>query len=223
MPLQFKPGERFAYSNTNYKLLNKIIEQASSKSFEAFLQENILNPLKMKNTGALEKPGIDQPVIKGFADGYTDREGPFERAKWSHPSIGGGIYTTVEDLYLFDQALYTNKLLTKKTMEAAFTPGKGDYGFGWFVYGEAKHGLVMHGGGMPGYSARFARFREGKVTIIILSNLGTASTGLMLDNLAAIMFGEPGRLPPTTAAPSSASCLAMAATVPFDAPVKDRV
>jgi CubicO group peptidase (beta-lactamase class C family) len=115
MPLQFKPGEKFSYSNTGYKLLHDIVEKVSGKSFEAFLQENILAPLRMTNTGVLVKPGIRQLILKNRAAGYTDGVGPMENAPWVHPTYAGGvgIYATVEDLNLWGQAWLTDKLLSK--------------------------------------------------------------------------------------------------------------
>jgi len=197
MPLQFKPGEKWSYSNTGYRLLHNIIEKASGKSFEAVLRESILDPLKMKDTGVLEEPGIRHLIIKGRAAGYTDGVGPLENAPWVYPSYGGGMYSTVEDMCLWGKSFYTQELLSKKTMDTAFTPVKNNYGYGWFVFNKAKHKFVMHGGGIPGYGLTFALYPDDRVTIFVASNLDTAPTDQIHNDLAAMVFGEKYKLPPT--------------------------
>jgi len=196
MPLQFKPGERYSYSNTGYKLLNKVIEKVTGESFEEVLQENILNPLEMKNTGVFERPGIRHLIIKTRAAGYTDGRGPLEIAPWVYPSYGGGMYSTVGDMYLWGQSFFTEKLLSRKTLEIALTPFKGDYGYGWFIFNKTKHHFVMHGGNIPGYGMTFALYLGDKMVIVVASNLDTAPTSRIHDDLAAIVFGEKYQLPP---------------------------
>jgi len=196
MPLQFKPGEKFSYSNTGYKLLHEIIEKASGKSLEACLEESILRPLQMKETGVFEKPGIRHLIIKARAEGYTDGTGPLEIAPWVYPNYGGGLYSSVEDLYLWGQSFFTGKLLTPNTMAAAFTPFKGNYGYGWFSFTQAKHKFAMHGGNIPGYGLTFALYPDDKLIIVVASNLDTAPTSRIHDDLAAIVFGEKYQLPP---------------------------
>jgi len=200
MPLQSKPGEKWSYSNTGYKLLHKIIERVSGKSFEAFLQESILDPLNMRNTGVLEKPGIRHLIIKNRAAGYTDGVGPLENAPWVYPSYGGGMYSTVEDMYLWGQSFYTEKLLSKKSLDTAFTPFMNNYGYGWFIFNRVQHRFVMHGGGIPGYGLNFTLYPDDKVTIFVASNLDTAPTDQIQNDLAAIIFGQKYKLPPTWSA-----------------------
>jgi CubicO group peptidase (beta-lactamase class C family) len=197
MPLQVKPGEKWSYSNTGYKLLHNIIEKVSGKPFEAFLRESILDPLKMTKTGAFEKPGIRHLIIDTRAAGYTDGRGPLENAPWVYPSYGGGLYSTVEDMFLWGQSFYTEKLLSRKTLDTAFTPVKNNYGYGWFVFNKAKHRFVLHGGGIPGYGTTFALYLDDNVIILVASNLDTAPTDQIHNDLAAIVFGEKYKLPPT--------------------------
>jgi CubicO group peptidase (beta-lactamase class C family) len=199
MPLNFKPGEKWSYSNTGYSLLHNIVERVSGKSYDAFLREAILDPLKMTNTGVFEKPGIRHLIVKNRAVGYTDGVGPLENAPWVYPSYHGGIgmYSTVEDMYLWGQSFYTQRLLSKKTIDTAFTPVKNNYGYGWFVFNKAKHKFVMHGGGIPGYGLTFSLYPDDKVTIFVASNLDTAPTDQIHNDLAAMVFGEKYKPPPT--------------------------
>ena len=192
MPLQFKPGEKFSYSNTGYKLLHDIIEKASGESYETFLQQNILDPLRMKDTGVLDKSSIRQLILKNRAAGYTDGVGPLENAPWVYPSYAGGvgIYATVEDLGRWGEAWLTDRLLSKPTRAAAWTPNKGNYGDGWFIFNRPSHRFVMHGGNIPGYGLTFAIYPDDKLVVVVASNLDTAPTSRIHDDLVKIVFGE---------------------------------
>jgi len=198
MPLQFKPGEKFSYSNTGYKLLHDIIEKVSGKSFEDFLQETILDPLQMKDTGVMVRPGIRQLIIRNRAAGYTDGRGPLENAPWVYPSYAGGVglYASVEDLYRWGESWLRSKLLAPQTRAAAWTPNKGNYGYGWFIFDKAKHKFVMHGGNIPGYGLTFAIYPDDKLIVVVASNLDTAPTTRIHDDLVRIVNGEKYESPP---------------------------
>ena len=131
--LQFTPGERFNYSNSGYFLLGAIIEKVTGKTYEQVLQENILTPLKMNNTG-YDHHGT---ILPHRASGYEKTGSTYINANYldmSIPYAAGSLYATVEDLYLWDQALYTNKLLSKKYMDLLFSKHVpafgGHYGYG---------------------------------------------------------------------------------------------
>jgi CubicO group peptidase (beta-lactamase class C family) len=146
-PLDFQPGEQWRYSNSGYVLLGHIIEKLSGKSYEAFLQENIFDPLKMTNTG------YDSParIIKNRAAGYETKGEAMVNASYldmTIPHAAGALYSTVEDLYLWDQALYTEKLISKKSFDAMFTPVKNDYGYGWGIGKQYGLTRIAHGGGI---------------------------------------------------------------------------
>jgi CubicO group peptidase (beta-lactamase class C family) len=196
MPLQFKPGEKYNYSNTGYKLLDEIVEKASGQPFEVCLQENILDPLKLKDTGVFEKPGIRHLIVKKRAEGYTDGTGPLEVAPWVYPNYGGGLYSTVEDLQTWAESFLHATLLSKTNLELALTPFQGNYGYGWFIFNKAKHKFRLHGGNIPGYGLTLAFYPDDRLIIVVASNLDTAPTSRMQDDLAAIVFGEKYQLPP---------------------------
>lgn len=108
--LQFKPGEKFAYTNSGYMLLGYIIEKVTGKSYEQVLQENIFTPLKMNNTGY----DHSKALLKNRARGYEKNGRLYVNANsidMSVPYAAGALYSTVEDLYLWDQTLYGNQLL----------------------------------------------------------------------------------------------------------------
>jgi CubicO group peptidase (beta-lactamase class C family) len=189
MPLQFEPGSRFQYSSTGYKVLVRIAEKAGAAPFPALLHQLVLRPLGMRDTGVLDAPGIRHPLIERLAAGYTDGRGPVEAAPWVDPTAGGGMYSTVEDLYRFARALDSGRLLSRESAEEASSPGPGRYGMGWFVI-SGKRDFLLHGGATPGFAVTFARYPAEHATVVVASNLDTAITGPMQDALAAMLFGE---------------------------------
>jgi CubicO group peptidase (beta-lactamase class C family) len=193
-PPDFKPGERFDYNNNGYVLLGHVVERVSGQPYEAFLRENVFAPLGMNDTGY----DRHEPVIKGRAAGYVRDGDALLNAAYidqSQPFAAGALYSTVGDLLLWDQALYTEKLLPRKTLEEMFTPVAGPYGYGWFVTRQLNRRLIWHGGGTPGFSANLLRFPDERVTVIVLSNLENAQVLRAGADLAAIVFGEKYEIP----------------------------
>ncbi len=193
-PLEFAVGEKYAYSNSGYYLLGLIIERVSGKSYADFLQENIFTPLGMKQTG------YDSPlrIIKNRAAGYARQGGEIVNASYMDmtiPYAAGAMYSTTEDLLLWDQALYTEKLVSRKTLDQIFTPFKSDYGYGWNIGKRFDRQVIAHGGGIYGFATHIARFPADKVTVIILSNVQGAPAGRIANDLAAIVFGADYKIP----------------------------
>ena len=172
----FAPGSAYRYSNSGYALLALIVEAASGSSFARFLEENIFRPLGMSDSVAYEQ-GIS--TVSNRAYGYRKRSGGFERKDQSLTSsvLGdGGIYSSVEDLYKWDRALYTNRLVSFRTLRQAFTQGtltedeKIGYGFGWYL--ETYRGLraTWHYGSTVGFRTAIERFPERRLTVVVLVN-----------------------------------------------------
>src|ERR1044072_1491359 len=134
-PLDFQPGARYAYSNSNYNVLAFIIEKVSGKHYGDFLKEQIFDPLGKKDTA---HDGQANLLIKNAASGYTPAgfDG-FEKTPyldWTIKTGNGSLYSTAEDLYKWDRALYTEKLLKKSTLDKIFTQHVDDaVGYGWFI------------------------------------------------------------------------------------------
>ena len=129
--LYFQPGSEYRYNNSGYAILAMIVEKISGQSFADFLGENIFKPLGMKNSVAFQE-GVSTVANRAF--GYTIREDSVSFSDQSRTSAvlgDGGVYSSLDDLFKWDQALYTEKLVSKKTMQTAFEGGVGDYGFGW--------------------------------------------------------------------------------------------
>ena len=193
-PLDFQPGEKWSYSNSGYILLGYLIEKLSGKSYEAFLQENIFDPLKMTGTG------YDSParIIKHRAAGYQPRGNVMINAPYldmTIPHAAGALYSTVEDLYLWDQALYTEKLISKKSFDAMFTPVKNDYGYGWGINKQNGLTRIAHGGGINGFVTFIARYPEAKAVVIVLSNFANANPQNIATELAKMALADKMTLP----------------------------
>src|SRR5918993_711636 len=211
--LEFKPGERFAYSNSGYLLLGYIIEKVTGKSYEQLLQENIFTPLRMNNTG-YDHHGT---LLKNRASGYERSGTRYVNADFidmSVPHAAGAMYSTVEDLFLWDQALYGNQLLRKENMDlliAKHIPsGGGYYGYGWSI-GEMPLGNTTeriettgHGGGINGFNTQITRIPSDKSIIVLLNNTGGAPLNEMTSAIAAIIYDKTYNLPKRSVAYSLA-------------------
>jgi CubicO group peptidase (beta-lactamase class C family) len=160
--LLFAPGTRFGYSNSGYFLLGAMLEQVSGSSFERLLQDRILTPLKMKDSGYVHP----ETVLSHRAAGYERTPGGFRNARFydmSIPFAAGAMYSTVGDLLRWDQTLYTEDLLPTRLRDLLFTPHLEEYGFGWSIYvpkpGQPNAGdtILMHGGAIFGFQSVIER------------------------------------------------------------------
>ena len=198
-PLESVPGEKMKYGNSSYYLLGLIIERTSGKSYADFVQENIFTPLGMKRSGYDD---VDRAVKKRAA-GYKWQDDSFVDARYVNyetPNAAGGLYSTTEDLLLWDKALYTKKLLSRKSRDEMFTPfrelttGK-DYAYGWWTSKRFNRQEIAHGGNIAGFINYIARFPAERVTVIVLSNNQYGSSGRIANDLSAIVFGAPYKIP----------------------------
>jgi CubicO group peptidase (beta-lactamase class C family) len=182
------PGTEFSYSNSGIIILGAIIEKISGKTYPDYLRENILDPLKMNDTGI----NFLENVVENRAVGYDKNiTGKFTRNIFRMPpaSADGGIETTVLDMLKFDQALYGNSLLSddsKKKMFKSFLEG---YAYCWSIREEHNNFITEHGGGTSGVSASFKRYTTDRYTIIVLSNYGGGATQVA-NTIEAIIFDE---------------------------------
>ncbi len=173
--LQFEPGSKFAYSNSGYFLLGAILEQVSGQSFEQLLKERILSPLRMNDSGYAHRA----PILAHRASGYERTAEGLRNARFydmSIPFAAGAMYSTVEDLYRWDQALYTDRLLPAKMRDLLFRPNLESYGYGWAILipaagspfaGEA---IPMHGGAIFGFQSLIERIPSQKDLVVLLDN-----------------------------------------------------
>jgi CubicO group peptidase (beta-lactamase class C family) len=198
--LQFEPGARYVYNNSGYFLLGAIIEEITEKTYEEILKKNIFSPLGMKNSG-YDRHG---PIIPNRATGYSNAFDGYINAPYldmSLPYAAGSLYSTVEDLYLWDQALYTEKLLSAKMKELMFTPHIANYGYGWGIRqkslpdSEEKLTSISHGGGINGFNTLIERLVDEKHLIVLLNNTPRANLGQMSDAIIRILYDKPYDMP----------------------------
>ncbi len=186
-PLEFAPGEQYNYSNSGYILLGHIIELVSGQSYGYFLWKNIFEPLQMNNT-CLD---YSRPILPSRASGYRFENGRLVNADYinmEYSFSSGGLCSTVEDLFRWDRALYTDRVLSSALLNEMFTPGLGNYGLGWAVYELFGRQVVTHSGGLNGFTSHLARFVDDGVCIIILSNFQHTEINRIGYDLATILF-----------------------------------
>lgn len=182
MPLDFPPGSVFRYSNSGYVLLGYIIERVSGESYATFLREHIFGPLGMNNTGY----DTTNPALPQHATGYYAGYVKPDAYDMSVLYAAGALYSTVEDLDRWDQALMMHKLVSQAALNDIFAlhipcppPGRGGclmrtdqgYGYGWFLAAEPEGRLIYHVGRIDGFLA-FNGFYPGRhLIVVVLSNL----------------------------------------------------
>jgi CubicO group peptidase (beta-lactamase class C family) len=193
-PLYFEPGTDWSYANSNFILLGVIIERVTGMTYAEFLKTNILDPLKMNHTfyDPYEKTHEHQKAV-----GYENINGDIpEKAIYWNPSLifsAGGIFSTVKDLEKWSEALQSEKLVSRATLQKMFTPIQGyifNYAYGWFIFDELYNGQVYkhiwHGGAMPGYHSAISLFPEDNLTVIILENLSAPTEDVYTFDLKII-------------------------------------
>jgi len=198
--LEFKPGEKFAYNNSGYFLLGAIIEKVSGNSYETMLQQNIFKPLGMNDSGY----DHHDKIIENRASGYEKNIEGFVNAPYldmSLPYAAGAIYSTVEDLSRWEQALYNEKLLSNQYKKIMFTDHKDGYAYGWgvrdfeFDDSEDKTKMTAHSGGINGFSTYIARYVDDDNSVILLNNGAGGSTRGMSHDLTHILYAKDYDLP----------------------------
>jgi len=193
--LNFSPGEEMLYSNSGYLMLKAIIESISGKTLREFIEEHIFKPLGMKNTNYIDD---NKYIIKNRAFGYIpDGKKGYFKNMISH-RVPGTIYSNVEDFFLWDQNYYNNKLGKGgqdliKTMQTPCKLSNGEevnYAFGLFIGKYKEQKIILHGGGVGGYSALYISFPKYKFSVIIFANLPIFRSELLAYKIADIFLEQ---------------------------------
>ena len=205
--VHFEPGERWEYSNTGYVMLATIVARASGVPFETFLKEHVFEPAGMTQTVVYAYVLGDDESMPDRVYGYrTSLDGAQRVSNDSHflnfAQGDGGVYSTLDDLASWDRILYTETLVSRGTLEEAFTPAvlndgeTTDYGFGWSV-GQSLSGkkAVSHGGGWVGFRTYIHREIEDDRCIVVLTNNSTKFLGGIVDGLIQLLHDQPAELP----------------------------
>jgi CubicO group peptidase (beta-lactamase class C family) len=191
--LEFEPGSRFAYNNSGYVILGAVIEEATGKSYEQVVKERIFDQIGMRNSGY----DHGETLISRRAAGYDNGPDGLRNADFidmSLPHAAGALYSTVEDLFLWDQALYGTRLISEAAKGKIFTPGQANYGYGWFIQKapvgplKAERTILQHGGGIPGFSSLIVRVPEEQLLIVLLNNTGGAPLFAMSQGIGDLLL-----------------------------------
>ena len=186
--LYFAPGSAYRYSNSGYVLLGLIVERVAGVSFPEFLRARIFAPLGMTASVA-HVAGVDTVPHRAF--GYTPDSARFAATDQSVTSAtlgDGGIYTNVDDLVRWDQALYGNQLVDAATLQLAITP---PYSFGWFVDTYRTERRWRHTGETSGFRNAIQRYPDRRFTVIVLTNRNSGEPAAIAERIAdALLFSE---------------------------------
>ncbi|WP_152394524.1 serine hydrolase domain-containing protein [Paenibacillus guangzhouensis] len=190
LPPFFAPGEGWKYGNCGYTMLAYIIEAVTGLSYEQYLQRHIFDPLDMTDTGC----DAHTKFVKHRSYGYSStHEGVVPATYYDMSALmaSGDLHSTVNDLLKWDQALYTEKLLSAESLRLMFAPhaqvsDERHYGYGWNVYPS----YVDHNGWLPGYWCRFRRYPASRSTIILLANHDFVREGSIMEQLSDDVFDE---------------------------------
>ncbi len=189
-PSDFEPGSSWNYSNSGYSMLGYIIEQVTKKPYETVVRERILRPLGMNHSGFDFTNLRDAQKTTGYflLAGNKVNRAPIVDSTIAYSA--GSLYSTVEDLYKWERAITTGKLLKPASWQAVFTPVKNNYGYGWGI--DTLYGTKMtaHSGGIHGFSSFMLRFPAEELTVIAIDN-ASHGTGKLARDLAAVALGKP--------------------------------
>lgn len=193
--LEFEPGSEFSYSNSGYFVLGAIIEQVTGETYEQQLKTRILDPLGMRDTGY--DHGAE--VIERRASGYERTDRGHRNAPYldmSIPFAAGALYSTVEDLLRWDQALYGDTLLGETSKKTMFKPFLDEYAYGWGVTtvpvgpDGASRTIIAHGGGINGFSTLIARVIEDRHLVVLMNNTGGTDLSAIQDGILDVLNGR---------------------------------
>ncbi len=193
-PLDFPPGEKWSYDNTGYVLLGYILEKVSGRNYADYVKEHIFDKLDMTSSGYDDT----RAILAGRAAGYDRTPKGYRNADYldmSLPYSAGSLYSTVDDLFRWDRALYTDKIVSRKSYATMTTSVKNDYGFGLQLAPMFKRKQMGHGGGINGFSTCVNRFPDDDAVVIVLSNVVSTNACSIGLGLSAILFGEKFDMP----------------------------
>lgn len=193
--LQFEPGSTFRYDNCGYILLGAVLEKATGKPYETLLKERILDKAGMADSGY----DHSAPVLPRRAQGYSHAAGGLANAAYldmSLPYAAGAMYSTVRDLYRWDQALVGETVLSAGAKKLMWTPGLEHYGFGWEIVtapigpGKSERTVESHGGGINGFSTLIARIPADRHLVVFLCNTGASRYEAMSAGVWDVLYGR---------------------------------
>lgn len=203
LPIEFRPGERWDYRNTNYALLGVLIHKVTGQDYRDFMRERIFAPLGMVSTRSIS----ERDIIPGRAAGYEIVGGQLKNQTWVSPSLNstadGTLYFNVVDLEKWDRALYGTRLLSRKSLDTMWTPfvlndgqpNPSHYGFGWASDSMNGHRVIQHSGAWQGFTCTINRYVDDKLTVVVLTNLDAAHASPVYMSHVIAGLVEPALMP----------------------------
>jgi CubicO group peptidase (beta-lactamase class C family) len=194
--LEFKPGTKWNYNNTGYVMLGYIIEKITGKPYEDYIHQNLFTPAGMTNSFY----GSEAKIIRNRAKGYEKEKNVFQNSDYismTLPHAAGSLLSTVEDLWKWNKALHSYKLIKKEWLDKAITPyllptGKSTrYGYGLSINLVQGSKAIEHSGGIPGFSTDAMYLPAEDVFVAVFSNCDCKSPGNATNKLAALAIGKP--------------------------------
>jgi CubicO group peptidase (beta-lactamase class C family) len=215
-PLDFRPGERWSYSNTGYVLLGALIRRVSTRFYGDLLRDSVFGPLGMRDSRIISEADI----VPNRADGYVLDGGTLKNQEWVAPMLNttadGALYLTVRDLARWAIALNHGG----PRLDTAWTPVRLSdgatypYGFGWYLLEQRGQRRISHTGSWQGFKTVIARYPKSQISVIVLANLAQAQVG-------AIAYGIAGLIDPVLAAPHLATWSGVQPPAPIPALLRD--
>lgn len=198
-PLAFAPGSAWAYSNLGFSVLAAVVERASGRPFERFLEERLFEPASMRSTGVYGRLAPGMAAALSYQDGVpgsAPRDWPFSRVQLG----AGGLWSTVGDLQRWMTALRADRVLAPAQRERMWTVVRDGYGYGWVVSKTGRGSrVIMHAGDFMGYNADLRWYPDEDYLIVFLSNVRVLGRGLrdvVVNRLSLALQGESAPLPP---------------------------
>jgi CubicO group peptidase (beta-lactamase class C family) len=195
LPIEFKPGDKWDYRNTNYMLLGAIIHKVTGIFYADYLQQRIFQPLGMNSTRLISEADI----IPNRSSGYELVNDKLQNQTWVSPAFNttadGALYFNVLDLAKWDEALYGTKLLKQSSLDQIWTvyqlndgkPNAEGYGFGWRIGTVNGHKIIEHGGAWQGFRTHISRYVDDGVTVVVLTNLDYAEPDRFTQVIAGLV------------------------------------
>src|ERR1700719_2228317 len=182
LPIEFKPGDKWDYRNTNYVLLGVIIHKVTGSFYADYLQQRIFKPLGMSSTRLISEADI----IPNRSAGYEHKGEVIQNQSWVSPTFNstadGALYFNVLDLAKWDEALYGTKLLRQSSLDRTWTvfllndgkPNSANYGFAWEINSVNGHKQIDHGGAWQGFRCHILRYPDDSISVVVLTNADSA-------------------------------------------------
>ncbi|MFZ0517393.1 MAG: serine hydrolase domain-containing protein [Acidobacteriaceae bacterium] len=179
LPIEWAPGDRWGYRNTNYVVLGILIHKITGEPYQQFLHDRIFAPLGMTSTRLIN----DHDIIMNRSSGYQLENGQLKNQDWVSPTFNstadGTLYFNVLDMAKWDEALYGTELLKQSSLDRIWTvyplndgkPNPAGYGFAWFIGAQDGHKRIEHGGAWQGFTCDISRYPDDSLTVVVLTNL----------------------------------------------------